>query len=150
MHYIWKNFHIPAPSGVPEDFLPMSVTDRSISLAWGPPHACQQNGNITGYTIYLSENYQPCYLNGLSKRNHVVNVSDREVTVESLNADTTYTLSVAARNRVGIGPCSLPLNITTMKSGILCVCVCICKCSVCMYVYLCMCAHLCKVKKIKF
>ena len=97
----------------------VSTTSSSITLSWEPPPANCQNGEITGYQI-LFTNQSNLSPEEWSADN--VSVIAVGATIEGLEIFTEYFICIAARTSAdGYGPCSQPVNITTLSECLLCV-----------------------------
>ncbi len=77
-------------------------------MSWSPPLPATQNGIITGYTVRLS------YPGGA---NILRNTATSQATFSSLVSGTVYSVSVAARNSVGLGPYSAAQRFTSAVTG---------------------------------
>ena len=97
----------------------VSTTSSSITLSWEPPPANCQNGEINGYQIRFTNQ------SNLSPEEWSTdNVSGTAVgvTIEGLEIFTEYFICIAARTSADeYGPCSQPVNITTLSECLLCV-----------------------------
>ena len=101
-------FAAVVPVGMPQNVLVVAHS-RMIYILWNPPNAMDRSGNITGYTVSKS-----------SKNSEEINqffTKSENFNLTSLQAFTTYTLSVAAQTAVGTGPFSKAMNVTTLEDG---------------------------------
>ena len=73
---------------------------------WEKPPIEHQNGEISGYHVRIM--LQEVVIMQLSSQHP-------SVTVMSLDETTTYEVSVAASTRIGMGPYSEPVLVTTKK-----------------------------------
>ena len=71
-------------------------------VTWEPVPSTDQNGNITGYTVY----YQAVSGHIVTKKEQMikVNASLRRLEVSELEQHVTYNVSVSANTSVGEGP----------------------------------------------
>ena len=96
---------IVVPSGPPQSFTGTpNVT--SIQFSWEPPAAEERNGNITGYTIFITSLVNPRDFQELD-------TSSESLLAESLQPYTTYECVIAASTEVGMGPNSSIIYIMT-------------------------------------
>ena len=83
------------PSTAPE-FNITAVTATSITITWQPPPPCEQNGDITKYTIAYR-------MEGGTDSEIVVDATNLTTVVELLAPYTNYTIKMAASTSVGRG-----------------------------------------------
>ena len=93
-----------APSG-PPTHITTNSTASNITVRWGPVECLHHNGDITGYSVVLS--------NSEDIRRVSVDHETREVTIYELCPFTDYTVSVAAVNRAGTGVYSNDITVKT-------------------------------------
>ena len=101
-------------------------TDSSFYLSWCPPPLDHQNGFIVSYSvsvIFLKTAQTETYVQITQQRGSppddvtvLLNVNETETVVDSLMPLTTYIVTVAAETKAGIGPYSVPVNVTTLHS----------------------------------
>ena len=107
------------PEASPMEVTGESTTSSSITLSWEPPPANCQNGEITGYMIRFTN--QPV-LSPEEWSTQDVSGTAVDATIEGLEIFTEYFICIAARTSVDeYGPCSQPVNITTLSECPLCV-----------------------------
>ena len=85
-----------------------NVTSNSISLAWDPPTAANQNGIIRTYTINVS--VLP------SRENFQLTANNTELHLEVLHPYYNYSFVISAVT-TGPGPTSSVYTITTEEEG---------------------------------
>ena len=101
-----------APSAAPE-FSVTAVTATSITVTWQPLPPCEQNGDITNYTIaYRMEGGMD-----MSFNESVVNAPNLTDVVESLTPYTNYTIKMAASTSVGRGGFGPNVTVQTNESS---------------------------------
>ena len=100
---IW--FHA-APSGPPQNVSASKISQTSFMLSWSEPLFELQNGEITGYKIKVTTK------NNLDEPLHIDTVILTAL-VTPVKQGTVYSVSVAAMTRVGVGPYSEPISVTT-------------------------------------
>ena len=129
------------PTGTPENLSVIEITDRSAALMWDPPPPQSQNGIILGYVIFYAAADRPTdprltvsrtpFLtigNDLQDSETFENssgtpdctlleVAGTKGKINNLRPLTSYSVSVAAKTAVGIGPSSTALRVQTLKSG---------------------------------
>ncbi|KAJ8015259.1 hypothetical protein DPEC_G00024270 [Dallia pectoralis] len=101
------------PDGPPQDVNVEAISAHSILVQWRAPEPSVQNGQIRGYHIHYSE-YSPPEQSPL----RVVRVMDggESFTVNNLQGETNYTVSVVTINSAGMGPFSEMLICTTLSN----------------------------------
>ena len=97
-----------APSGTPQSFTAIPRSPTLLHTTWSPPAVQQQNGQLTGYIIELTE-----VLTGNTRTN---NTSETSFQWDSLHPHYTYRCRVAARTQAGRGPYT-PFTIVTMPEA---------------------------------
>ena len=85
-----------------------SIASSSITLVWALPPPEDHNGAIIGYTVNVQRV-------GDAAVQHQSTVTD--FTVTSLDAHTSYVVSVAAQTSVGMGPFTSEVQVTTLEDG---------------------------------
>ena len=87
--------HTPGPDAAPNITEAFSLSSTSLYLSWDPPPPELHRGILTGYRItYYIENMDPT----------VQTTTDTSITLEGLDAFTSYQVKVSARTVVGYGP----------------------------------------------
>ena len=103
------------PSSVPSaaPVFTVSTTATSITLTWQPLPTCDENGNITNYTIaYRMEGGMD-----MSFNETVVDAASRTAVVTSLTPYTNYTIKMAASTSVGRGEFGPNVTVQTNESS---------------------------------
>jgi len=88
-------YFLTAPGTMPQGFTARVLPDDSIELSWGPPPQDQQYGNIAGYYV----TYRAIEDNSILTNTTTTNLS---LTLTELNSNTTYAITVAAKNEYGL------------------------------------------------
>lgn len=96
------------PSGRPQS-PSVAATATSLNISWSAPNEEDRNGDINGYVINVTNTDTLVTMQFTTANN--------EFSVNDLDPDTTYSLSVAARNANGTGPFTRPILIRTDQSG---------------------------------
>ena len=99
----------PVPSITPEGLNITHSLPTTAELSWIPLPVEKQNGVITGYTVQVEG---PDSLREVS----VPNTSTTSVEVPGLRPFTSYTFSVSAMTKAGIGPAAT-ISSTTPEGG---------------------------------
>ena len=102
-------FPFTVPSGRPQSLSLTSVAASSLNISWNAPNEEDRNGNIDEYIINVT-NTETLVTTQFTTTNNDFSIND-------LNPDTTYSLSVAASNSNGTGPFTQPLLTRTGQSG---------------------------------
>ena len=88
------------------------INSTSISVSWYPPPFPDQNGDIIGYQLMITNqdrtNSQPMLFN-------VTNVTSYVATM--LQEFEVYSIEIAAETAVGLGPFSEPVRDQTLEDG---------------------------------
>jgi len=83
---------------------------NAVSLTWNSPLLEHQNGAITGYIVLVTP------VN--SQQSYQVSSGTTSFIVSSLTPNSLYTFAVAAQTRIGRGPYSNSIILTTNPHGI--------------------------------
>lgn len=101
--------HGTVPHSSPRDLNVTSITSSSITLAWASPPPEDRNGAVVSYTVNIQT------VAGDATMQH--QSTDTEFTITSLDAHTSYAVSVAAQTSIGTGPFTSEVQVTTMEDG---------------------------------
>ena len=99
---------ISGPSAPPQFVRAVSRTTDSIGVTWNEVPTSDQNGVIVNYTISY-HSATP----GYPAEEKSVNASSRFATLTNLTVNTNYSITVMASNKIGNGPPSSPMFVTT-------------------------------------
>ena len=104
-------FILPAPSASPQNVTALVLSSSSATVAWEEVPVAGLNGILTTYQVRL----QPTVLvDGVT----VLRTStERNITVDGLNGNVNYDVSVRAYTAVGSGPYSDPAVRITTEGG---------------------------------
>ena len=83
--------------GPPINLVTRVLSSTSVHLSWAPPPEDQQNGEILGYTISVTQVSPP------SEQPISFETSELEFTVVSLHPAWVYEFSVSAETSAGVG-----------------------------------------------
>ena len=103
-----------APSSAPGSLQGYNTSSTSIKVTWQSPAAVNQNGILTGFTVY----YQAvggAFTNGTVQQKVVGNVSEVELT--GLEIYVEYNINVTASTAAGEGPPSVSILVRTAEDG---------------------------------
>ena len=89
-------YFFSVPDGNPQNVIAATISSTSISVLWEMVPLISQNGIIITYEVLLEPGV-------------MVNSSDLNVTIEDLNENTIYNISVRAFTIIGSGPSSSPI-----------------------------------------
>ena len=87
------------------------LSSSSVHLSWSPPPEDQQNGDVLGYTIIVSQ-VSP----STSKQPIRFETSELEFTVMSLHPAWVYEFSVSAATSAGVGQ-PVVISATLLEDG---------------------------------
>ena len=103
------------PSEAPERVIASQTGARSIVVTWNPIPGPDQNGEITGYTVYYRAiSGHTLYSDEQFLR---VNASVTRVEVSSLEENVIYNVFVSANTSVGEGPRSKEVLVRTAQAS---------------------------------
>ena len=106
------NLHA-VPSASPEHATGVSGGPNTIHVAWDPPSIDEQNGEIDGYRINVTE----------AETNNVFQLitNQTQITINNLHPFYTYHCYITAIT-VGEGPYTDAVTIVTDEAGLICSC----------------------------
>ena len=87
------------------------LSSSSVHLSWSPPPEDQQNGDILGYTIIVTQ-----VSSSTSEQSIRFEMSELEFTVISLHPASVYEFSVSAATSAGEGQ-SIIISATLLEDG---------------------------------
>ena len=96
------------PSAPPTNITVHNITSFDVNLSWGPLNCMEQNGDITGYSVWYGVEES-----GIIKSTYVSGGTTTEATISELNPSTNYSIEVAAVNSAGAGEHSTTIFILT-------------------------------------
>ena len=67
-------------------------------------------------SVISIDNLKTAQQKGITHDDVILNVNGTETVVDGLMPLTTYMVTVAAETKAGLGPFSVPLNVSTLKS----------------------------------
>ena len=98
---------ISVPNAPPQNVQVDVTSVYTASVSWIPPPADQQNGVIRSYTIRLTN------VVTRERLEFIATSSSTTYQLTSLQANTQYSVAVAATTRVGTGPFSQSVTLET-------------------------------------
>ena len=100
------------PSAPPQNINTVVISSTAISVSWYPPPILDQNGNIIGYQLMITNQ------NRTNSSAIVVNVTNvTSYTATMLEEFEVYSFEVAAETTVGLGPFSDAVIIKIFEDG---------------------------------
>ena len=87
----------------------ISTSSDEIFLSWEPPPEEDQNGIIIGYNVNVNDSYDEVV--------YELSIVTTNLSVQALEAYTTYKVQVAPFTEFGEGPYSNVVMVTTYQSG---------------------------------
>ncbi|XP_028258986.1 protein tyrosine phosphatase receptor type Fa isoform X4 [Parambassis ranga] len=97
------------PSSYPQNLSVVGLTATSTKLAWDPPPLAERNGKIVKYVVV--------YRDINSQHNSTNSTTETQMTIHSLQPDTTYDIRVQAFTSKGGGPISPSIQSRTMSTS---------------------------------
>ncbi|XP_049335762.1 protein tyrosine phosphatase receptor type Fa isoform X7 [Astyanax mexicanus] len=97
------------PGSYPQNLSVVGLTTSSTELAWDPPPLAERNGKIVRYVVV--------YRDINSQQNHTNTTAQTRMTINGLQADTTYDIRVRAFTSKGGGPISPSIQSRTMATS---------------------------------
>ena len=103
---------LTGPSVPPQDITTMVINSTSISVSWNPPPFLDQNGDIIGYQLMITNQ------NRTNSSTFVVNVTNTTSYVAiNLQEFEVYNFEIAAMTVIGLGPFSDAVSNQTFEDG---------------------------------
>ena len=90
----------------------MVINSTAISISWNPPPFLDQNGDITGYQLMITNQNRT---NSSAVVYNIFNITSYVATM--LEEFEVYSIEIAARTIVGLGPFSVPVNNQALEDG---------------------------------
>ena len=88
------------------------INSTAILISWDPPPFLDQNGDIIGYELMITNQ------NRTNSSAIIVNVTNTTSYVATMLREfEVYSIEIAARTSVGLGPFSDPLSNRTSEDG---------------------------------
>ena len=89
----------------------MVINSTAISVSWYPPLFLDQNGDITGYQLMITNQ------NRTNSSAMVVSVTNTSYVAIMLREFEVYSIEIAAQTAIGLGPFSDPVSDQTFEDG---------------------------------
>ena len=89
----------------------MVINSTAISVSWYPPTFLDQNGDITGYQLMITNQ------NRTNSSAMVVSVTNTSYVAIMLQEFEVYSIEIAAQTAIGLGPFSDPVSDQTFEDG---------------------------------
>ncbi len=102
-------FSLIEPSAAPEGFAVVALSSSSAYLTWNLPSLEDQNGDITGFTINVTDTETQQYDQFFTQSTNI--------TILTLDPFTVYSFTIAALTSAGTGPYGGIVNIKTPEDG---------------------------------
>ena len=109
-HYI--NIMCVGPSAPPQNVTTIVINSTVISISWNPPPFLDQNGDIIGYQLMVTNQNRT---NSSAIVYNVTNITSYDAT--ELEEFEVYNIEIAARTFVGLGPFNDPVSNQTFEDG---------------------------------
>ena len=100
------------PSAPPQNINTMVINSTAISVSWYPPPTLDQNGDIIGYQLMITNQNRS---NSSVIVVDVANVTSYDAAM--LEEFEVYTFEIAAETAVGLGPFSNAVSNQTFEDG---------------------------------
>ena len=89
----------------------MVINSTAISVSWYPPPFLDQNGDITGYQLMITNQ------NRTNSSAMVVSVTNTSYVAIMLQEFEVYSIEIAAQTAIGLGPFSDRVSDQTFEDG---------------------------------
>ena len=99
------------PSAPPQNVITIVINSTAISISWSPPPFLDQNGDIIGYQLTVTNQ------NRTNSSAIVYNVTNITYVATVLEEFEVYNIEIAAQTSVGFGPFSNPVSNQTLEDG---------------------------------
>ena len=123
-HQLSRMLFITGPSVSPASIEIPAWSAKSITISWNKPNEEDLNGELIGYIVRVNSTSAANASRSRSRRDTMsmsllYNVSRNHTsfTVKELKPASKYSLEVAAKTSVGLGPYSKPVFQTTGEDG---------------------------------
>ena len=100
------------PSAPPQNVITIVINSTAISISWNPPPFLDQNGDIIGYQLMITNQNRT---NSSAIVYNITNITSYVAIM--LEEFEVYSIEIAARTFVGLGPFSDPVNNQTFTDG---------------------------------
>ena len=100
------------PSAPPQNVVTTVVNSTAILIFWNPPPFLDQNGDITGYQLMITNQNRT---NSSAIVYNITNITS--YTAIMLEEFEVYNIELAAGTFVGLGPFSDPVSNQTFEDG---------------------------------
>lgn len=90
----------------------MVINSTAISVSWDPPPFLDQNGDIIGYQLMITNQNRT---NSSASVFNVTGITSYVATM--LEEFEVYSIEIAARTAIGLGPFSDPVRNQTFEDG---------------------------------
>ena len=100
------------PSAAPQNINTMVINSSAISVSWYPPPFLDQNGDIIGYQLMITNQ------NRSNSSVMVVNVTNETSYIATMLQEfEVYSFEIAAQTAIGLGPFSDAVSNQTFEDG---------------------------------
>ena len=110
---LYSTCHIcVGPSAPPQNISTMVISSTAILVSWHPPPTLDQNGDISGYQLMITNQNRT---NSSAVAVSVTNVTSYTATM--LEEFEVYDFEIAAETAIGLGPFSDAVSNQTLEDG---------------------------------
>ena len=102
------------PSAPPQNVTTMVINSTAISISWDPPPFLDQNGDIIGYQLMIT-NQNRTNSSAVVDNVRVSNITSYVAT--ELEEFEVYSIEIAAQTAIGLGPFNDPVSNQTFEDG---------------------------------
>ena len=100
------------PSAPPQNINTVVISSTAISVSWYPPSILDQNGDIIGYQLIITNQ------NRTNSSAIVVNITNVTSYIATMLEEfEVYSFEIAAETAIGLGPFSDAVNNQTFEDG---------------------------------
>ena len=109
-HYIVMITFSTVPTAPPQNFSAIVTGTTSVEFSWQPPLIDDHNGLISYYQLRLVDE-------SFNLTDITINTTNMSYSIDNLEEYIRYSCQIAAATDIGVGPFTVPIEITTWQDG---------------------------------
>ena len=98
------------PTAPPQNFVAVVTGTTSVVFTWQPPLIDDHNGLISYYQLKLVDG-------SFNLTDITINTTNTSYAIGDLEEYIRYSCQIAAATDIGVGPFTVPIEITTLQDG---------------------------------